>query len=143
MDRSAWLKTPYANTSAKDPDSAITSLLQNYGVKKWATMHDVGPGGLPGFGVRFELQGLWYVVQFESLQVKGVDPKQLLNQVKRVVYYTIKTSLEASSVFISPQKLLFAFLEMNGGNLYEQVAPHLQELQQQPQRFQLLLPTAE
>lgn len=142
MDRSAWLKTPYANTSAKDPDSAITALLQKYGVRKFSITHDVGPTNQPGFGVRFCLDDLWYVVAFETLKVTGkhVDPKQTLNQVKRVVFYTLKTVLEASSVFINPQKMLMPFLEVQGGNFYEKVAGHLKDLQEQPQRFTALLP---
>ncbi|MBL8824865.1 MAG: hypothetical protein JNJ77_19925 [Planctomycetia bacterium] len=138
MDRSAWLKTPYANTSAKDPDSAITALLQKYQVVHFSTTHAPGPGGNPGYGVRFELGGLWYVVAFESLSVKGVDPRQLLNQVKRVVYYTLKTLLEASEVFVSRQKLLLPFLEVGGMNLYEQMKPFLADFQATPGRLALL-----
>lgn len=140
MDRSAWLKTPYANSDARDPDAAIVSLLEKYGITRYSNIRDVGSSGRPGYGVRFMLDGLWYVVAHEILDVDRVDEPQLIKQVKRFVFYTLKVLLEASNVFVERQKLLLPFLEVQGGNFYEKVAGHLKDLQEQPQRFTALLP---
>lgn len=129
MTRLEWLKTPYANSTAMDPDGAISSLLSRYGVSRYSIMCDAGPHGRPGYGVRFELDGLWYVICLETLEADRVDDKSLLKQVKRLAYYTLKTLLEASNVFIDRRKLLLPFLEVRGQNLYDVVAPRMQGLQ--------------
>lgn len=143
MERSAWLKTPYANTKARDPDSAIVSLLERYKIAQHSITHDTGTSGRPGFGVRFKFDGLWYVIAFETLEVKGVEARLLLAQVKRIVFYTIKTVLEAGTVFMSTRKLLLPFLEVQGKNLYECLEPHLQQLQCEPGHYRALLPCVE
>lgn len=127
MDRRAWLRTPYATTNAQDPDAAVVKLLGKYSIAKFSTIHDT-IAGRPGYGVRFQLNGLWYVVAFPTMDVKQVEPYQLLRQIKRLVFYTLKSLLETSSVFMPPEQLLLPFLEVNGKTLYQQLEPKLDQL---------------
>lgn len=127
MDRRDWQRTPYAMTNAQDPDAAVVKLLGKYAITKFSTIHDT-IAGRPGYGVRFQLNGLWYVVAFPTLDVDRVEPAHLLRQIKRLVFYTLKSLLETSSAFIAPEQLLLPFLEIHGKTLYQQLEPKLELL---------------
>ncbi len=149
LSRQEWLKTPYANSDARDPDRSISDLFRKYAVTTFTVFQQPGPSQRPGFGVRFVMGGLCYVIAMETLDVRPrrderpVDPVKLLTQVKRAVYYTLKTALETSSVFISSKQLLLPFLESGGVTLYERMEPHLDRLQKAPpEHWQRLLPSS-
>lgn len=111
LTRTEWLKTPYAKSSAQNPDGAIQSLLAKYGVSEIMTAQYLGPNKRPGFGVRFVLRGKPYCVALETLDADAT-PDELRIQVKRAVFHYLKSTLEVTGVFISVEEALFAYLEL-------------------------------
>lgn len=140
MSRTDWNKTPYAGTDAKDTDGAIARLLAKYGVKETMTVNYVGPNGRPGYGVRFVLKGRCYRIALEVLEA-WVGEDELKNQVKRAIFYHLKSALEVANVFMPPEQVLFAFLEApaTGATMYEAAQPYLQQLTA-PDFGRLMLP---
>ena len=139
LTRAQWLKTPYAKSEARDPDGAIRALLGKYGVRDVQWTEAGGPSGRPACMLRFILKGKTYRVMIESLDAQA-DAGELLKQVKRAIYFMLKSTLEITGVFCSAEQALFAWLELPGGQtLYEGAAPHLAKLNG-PDFSTLLLP---
>lgn len=141
LTRTEWNKTPYSGTDAKDTDGAIARLLAKYGVKETMTVNYVGPNGRPGYGVRFVLKGKCYRIALETLDVWHVSEGELKAQVKRAIFYHLKSALEVANVFMPPEQVLFAFLEApaTGATMYEAAQPYLQQLTA-PDFGRLMLP---
>lgn len=129
MTRSEWSrKTPYANSEAQNPDGAIQALLAKYGVVQTQWTTGIGLQGRPAIELRFVLKGKGYRMALETLEAE-VPPASLLLQVKRALFYYLKSVLEVSTLFFSSEELLFAFLELPGGRtMFESAEPHLAKL---------------
>lgn len=126
LSRGEWRKTPYNDTTA-DTDRALARLLSKYEIEEyqWAQgkLND-----RPAVSLRFILRGKPYKIQLSTLDADA-DRDELVAQVKRAIYYSLKSMLEFSSVFIAPEQALFAFLEIQEGvTLYELAAPRLSSL---------------
>ena len=139
-----WRKTPYAQSNARDPDGAVCKLLEKYGVGEIVTAkyRDQHKHNRLAWGVRFILNGKGYRVSLETLDVPDVPEDKLLAQVKRAVYYLLKSCLEVTGVFMSPEQTLFAFLEppgMNGLTMFEALASIVPQLKA-PDLSRLMLP---
>lgn len=144
MTRTEWNKTPYAGSDAKDADGAIARLLSKYGVTETMTVQFTGEGGRPGYGIRFALKGKCYRIALEALDAPHVSDDERKVQVKRAVYFFLKSSLEMANVFMPPEQVLFAFLEApgaGGATMYEGAKPYLQQLTA-PDFGRLMLPPA-
>lgn len=128
MNRSQWNKTPYAGTGATGTDEQISRLLAKYGVHQSQVTQGVGPHGRPAYLLRFELKEKMYRVMLEGLDAENVSHAELLAQVKRALFYYLKSTLEMQSVFFTAEQALFAFLELPGSacTMYEAAAPRLQ-----------------
>lgn len=127
MTRSEWLKTPYAGTEAKDPDRAIQQLLDKYGVRDIQWTIGTGPEGRRAAMLRFILDGKGYRLMLETLEADAKEI-ELLRQVKRAIFYTLKAALE-SARFFGPEKTLFAFLELpNGQTMHDAAALFMDRL---------------
>lgn len=141
LTRTEWNKTPYAGSTAKDTDRDIERLLEKYGVKETMFASYTGDSGRPGFGVRFVLKGKTYRIALTTLDAQA-DETELKVQTKRAIYFFLKASLEVSNVFMPPEQVLFAFLELPGaGNatMYEGAKGYLQQLAS-PDFGRLMLP---
>lgn len=144
LTRTEWNKTPYAGSEAKDSDRDIQRLLEKYGVKEMMTVNYTGPSGRPGYGVRFVLKGKCYRLALETLDTfLQVTEEERKVQVKRAIYYHLKSALEVANVFMPPEQVLFAFLESpaTGQTMYEGAQPYLQRLAA-PDFGRLMLPPA-
>lgn len=144
LTRGEWNKTPYAGSEAKDADGAIQRLLAKYKVKEVMTVSYTGPNGRPAYGIRFVLTGKSYRIALETLDVypSHVAEQDLKTQVKRAIYFFLKSSLEMANVFMPPEQVLFAFLESpnaGGVTMYEAAQPYLQQLTA-PDFGRLMLP---
>jgi hypothetical protein len=129
MTERQWRDTPYANTKAGDPDQALVTLLERYGVTVHQTAQVVGPHGRTAIVLRFFFKQLAYRIAFEILDAKDVDVKQRIKQVKRAIYWMLKTRLEEAGVFGSAEELMCGWLELpDGKTVYEASAPYIQRL---------------
>lgn len=132
MGRGAWDRTPYSSGKAKTPDASITTLLEKYGVVEHQITNHRGPNGRPAITVRFVLRGRGYRFSIETLDAKDIEPEKLVKQVKRVIYWTLKPTLETLLVFMPPEQALLPFLEdASGQTVYEGLAKHLPKLTSQ------------
>lgn len=52
LSRTEWRKTPYAETEARNPDTAILELLRQRGVKDIQPTYTTGPNGRPFYSIR-------------------------------------------------------------------------------------------
>ncbi|WP_439625938.1 hypothetical protein [Gemmata sp.] len=141
LTRAEWNKTPYAGSEARDADGAVQKLLAKYGVRDVATVSFTTPGGRPGYGVRFVLGGRCYRIALETLAAAATED-ELRVQAKRAVFHFLKSALELSNVFMPPEQVLFAFLELpaaGGATMYEGARPHLGQLTA-PEFGRLMLP---
>jgi len=142
LSASEWRKTPYAQSDARDPDGAVNKLLAKYGVCEIVTALYRGRHDRPAWGVRFVLKGKGYRVSLETLNAEGIPEEKLLSQVKRAVFYMLKSCLEMSGVFMPPEQTLFAFLEppaMGGLTMFEAFEPLVPQLKA-PDLSRLMLP---
>lgn len=131
MQRSDWDKTPYARSDARDPDSAIASLLDKYqiGERQW-TEHN-GIGGLPACSLCFVLKGKTYRITVGVLDCREVDIAQRKKQVKRVIFWTLKPLLENAVVFgpDGMRKLLLPFMvDGSGATVYDRIQPMIENV---------------
>ena len=116
MEKSAWLKSPYATSEVKDPDRAIEALLGKYGVINIQTTSCNGPNGRSAYQIRFQLKDRVYRIGMEVLDVRGVETRRLVRQVKRAVYHFLKPALEFATIFAPLDQVLFGFVETADGN---------------------------
>lgn len=142
MTRTEWNKTPYSGTTAKDTIRDIDRLFQRYRITTHQITNAPGPNGRPGFAVQFTVNKKNYLIGLEILPARGVDHELLMGQVKRAVFYQLKTALEACSVFFKPEEVLFPYLVMPAGNtVYRAVEPHLEKIQTEGFKPLLALPS--
>jgi membrane protein implicated in regulation of membrane protease activity len=113
LSRSEWSKTPYARSEAKNPDAAIQSLLAKYGIADIQWTQGRGPEGRRAVMLRFVMKEKPYRIMVESLDAEASEDERLI-QVKRVIYFYLKSTLEVANNFITPEEALFAFLELPG-----------------------------
>lgn len=126
MKRGEWLKTPYAGSTAERTDEATQRLFARYGIDEYQWTQCRGPNGRPAISIRFRLEDRTYRMGIETLDVEGAQPEELLTQVRRALFYFLKSTLEMQSVFFTADQVLFAFLELpDGPTVYEAAAPRL------------------
>jgi hypothetical protein len=130
LSKGEWRKTPYAGTRTERPDEAIRSLLENYGVKDYQWMQSAtGANGRAAIALRFLLKGKSYRFVMECLDVPEVAVELLILQIKRALYWQLKTALEGASVFFPADMVLYAWRELpDGRTLHEATAPALKSL---------------
>lgn len=142
LNKADWRKTPYALSEVSDPDKSVRDLLKRYGVKDVQFTETDGPNGRPSFSVRFRLGDHTYRVGVETLNAEA-KPDDLVRQVKRAVYYQLKTLLEFATVFGPVEKVLFSYLEADSGHtMYDLAAPNLPSLKATGSFARLALPAA-
>jgi hypothetical protein len=125
MKRSEWVKTPYAGSSAQDPDGSIRKLLMKYRVTDIRWSEGTGASGRPACMVEFHLNGKNYRIGLEGLDADA-SREELIKQVKRAVYHMLKTLLEASEVFFPLEQVLLPYMMLTDGlTMYEAAAPRL------------------
>lgn len=128
LKRSEWAKTPYAKTSAKDPQGAITSLLNKYDIEDVQWTESKGMSGRPAIMLRFVHKDKTYRIMLEVLDAEA-SRDELLRQARRAVYYYLKSILEVTSLFFPAEMALFPHLEIpNGQTIYEGLKDKLPKL---------------
>lgn len=128
--RGEWLKTPYADSSARDPDGDIRAILAKRDVTDIQTTQTTGPNGRPAYVLRFRLGSKVYRIGMETLHAQQVSAEHLLKQAKRAVYHLLKSVLEFATVFAPVEQVLFAFVESAAGpTMYEIAKPQLDRLE--------------
>jgi len=128
MRKSEWLKTPYANTQASNTEKDFSRLFEKYGIEQY--QHSRGViDDRPAFMVRFVLNEKPYRFKLEALDVEGVPNEKLVSQLKRVLYFQLKSLLETSTLFMTPEELLFSFLELKDGTVYEIAEKHMAKIE--------------
>lgn len=124
-----WSQTPYAKTKAGDPDQALTALLEKYGVTVHQISQVVWSHGRPAIVLRFMLRQSAFRIGLEILDAPDVDLKARVKQVKRAIYWMLKTRLEESAVFGTPEELMCGWLELaDGRTIFEASEPHIARL---------------
>lgn len=118
MRKSDWMKTPYANTHAQNTEKDFSRLFEKYGIEQYQYSRGVVEGR-PAFQVRFVINERPYRFKLKTLEVPDVPDEKLISQLKRVLYFQLKSILETSTIFLTPEELLFSFLELKGGTVYE------------------------
>lgn len=118
MRKSDWLKTPYANTQAQNTEKDFSRLFEKYGIEQYQYSRGVVEGR-PAFQVRFVINERPYRFKLKTLEVPDVPDEKLISQLKRVLYFQLKSILETSTIFLTPEELLFSFLELKDGTVYE------------------------
>jgi hypothetical protein len=143
MNRIAWQNTPYAKSDAKSADAAFNTIFAKYKVESWQFIQGRGPHGRPAFGVRFIFKGFTFRHGLEALDVSGVEPDQLLRQIKRAIYWDIKSKLEMAGVFQPVEEVMFSWLELaDGSTPYEISREHLKALPSGRELASTLFPRA-
>lgn len=128
MKKSEWLKTPYANTQAQNTEKDFSRLFEKYGISQY--QYSRGEiNSRPAFMVRFVLNDKPYRFKLEALDVPDVPDEKLISQLKRVLYFQLKSLLETSTVFLTPEELLFSFLELPKGTVFELASEHMEQIQ--------------
>lgn len=118
MRKSDWLKTPYANTQAKNTEKDFSRLFEKYGIDQYQYSRGV-INGKPAFQIRFVLNDKPYRFKLETLDAPDLTDEKLISQLKRVLYFQLKSLFEISTVFLTPEEVLFSFLELKEGTVYE------------------------
>lgn len=139
LSRRDWEKTPYAQSEAKDPDRALSMLLEKYKVTERQWTEHKGAHDRPACALSFILGGKTYRITVETLDTYNVDREPLIRQVKRVIFWTLKPLMENAIVFGDDeggnegmQRLLLPFLVDNTGHtVYERILPHLKDVNAQ------------
>jgi hypothetical protein len=139
LRRGEWGRTPYAGSEASRTEDAVANLVAKYNVTCFQWTQGRGPNGRPAIAFRFELNGKTYRVMIETLDAEAKSD-ELLTQVKRVIYYYLKSALEMATVFVPMEKSLFAFLELpDGTTMFEAAQPYMDRLKG-PDFSMLMLP---
>ena len=128
MRKSDWLKTPYANTQAQNSEKDLSRLFEKYAIEQYQFSRGI-INGRPGFMVRFVMNDKPYRFKLESLDVEDVTDEKLISQLKRVLYFQLKSLFETSTVFLTPEEVLFSFLELPKGTVYEILQKHTRQLE--------------
>jgi len=128
MKKTEWLRTPYANTSAKNTEKSFSLLFEKYGIEQYQYSRGVIDGNA-AFQVRFVINDKPYRFKLEVLDVPDVPVEKLIEQLKRVLFFQLKSILETSTIFLTPEELLFSFLELPKGTVYEIASKHMDEIQ--------------
>lgn len=118
MKKAEWMRTPYAGTQAQNTEKDFSRLFEKYGIEQYQYSRGV-VNGRPAFQVRFVLNDKPYRFKLETLVVDDVSSEKLVSQLKRVLYFQLKSLLETATVFLTPEELLFSFLELKRGTVYE------------------------
>lgn len=141
MSRSEWVKTPYAKSTARDPDGAILALLAKYKIITVQTTHGKGINGRPAFQLRFMMNDRAYCITREVLDADA-HPDELMRQMKRGVYHRLKVTLEETTLFPA-EEVLFPYLELpaaGGVIIYQAAQPALAKFEP-PDFGRLMLPS--
>lgn len=128
MGQGDWERTPYAKSDAKDPDRGLMQLLDKYQIVERQWTEHTGLTGRPACTLAFVINGKTYRITVETLDVTGVEKLQLVKQVKRVIFWTLKPLIENAVVFgpSGLERLLLPFIVDNQGvTVYERMQPHL------------------
>lgn len=121
-----WRKTPYAKSDATRADEAIVKLLDRYRISTRQWTEHPGPNGRPAVTLRFIMGGKAYRFGLETLNVSGADASDLMRQIKRAMYWHLKTTLENLCVFMPPEQALLPFLESaTGETVYEGIKDYI------------------
>lgn len=128
MNKSEWLRTPYANTTAQNTEKNFSSLFEKYEIEQYQYSRGVINGHV-AFMVRFVINDKPYRFKLEILDVPEVSDEKLIDQLKRVLYFQLKSILETSTIFLTPEELLFSFLELPKGTVYELASKHMDKIQ--------------
>ena len=124
-----WRNTPYAESKAGDPDQALTSLLGKYGVMVHQISQMVGPNGRPAIVLRFQLKQSFYRIAYEVLDAPEVEIRARIKQVKRAIYWMLKSRLEEAGLFAPLEESMCGWLELpDNKTIYEASAPYIQRL---------------
>jgi hypothetical protein len=113
LTRRQWLKTPYAGTSAQNTEADMRKLLEKYGIQNIQWTQGVRDSR-PILSLRFVLDGRAYSVTLGALNAEA-DNNELLRQLKRAIYWTLKPLLEGAKMFFETEQLLLGFLEVDDG----------------------------
>lgn len=127
MKKTEWMKTPYAGTQAQNTEKDFSRLFEKYGIEQYQYSRGV-VNGRPAFQVRFVLNDKPYRFKLETLEVEGVADEKLISQLKRVLYFQLKSLFETATVFMTPEELMFSFLELPKGTVYELAEKHMDKL---------------
>lgn len=129
-----WRDTPYAGSDAKQPDAAITRLLDSYQIDERQWTEHRGPNSRPAMTLSFTTKGKTYRITVETLNAPQVEREKLVMQVKRAIYWTLKSLLESANIF-GPEdnegleRLLLPFLVDNTGmTTFDQLKPFLKDI---------------
>jgi len=128
MKKSEWLKTPYANTQTQNTEKNFSRLFEKYEIGQYQYSRGVINGNV-AFMVRFVINEKPYRFKLEVLDVPDVPDEKLIAQLKRVLYFQLKSILETSTIFLAPEELLFSFLELPKGTVYELASKHMDKIQ--------------
>lgn len=126
----AWKQTPYAKTKANNPDGDIEKLLAKYKAIDFQWTQGRGPMGRRAVMLRFVLKGHTYRINIETLDADAED-RELMLQAKRAMFWMLKSTLEAATVFFKPEEVLFSFLELpsaGGATMYQIAAPQIDKM---------------
>lgn len=124
MKKTEWMKTPYAGTQAQNTEKDFSRLFEKYKIEQYQYSRGV-VDGRPAFQVRFVLNDKPYRFKLETLIVEDVADEKLISQLKRVLFFQLKSLLETATVFMTPEELLFSFLELPKGTVYELAEKHM------------------
>lgn len=91
----------------------MRKLLEKYGVVniQWT---EGKRDSRPILSLRFILDGRAYSVTLSALNAE-VEDHDLMRQLKRAIYWTLKPLLEGAKVFFETEQLLLGFLEVDDG----------------------------
>jgi hypothetical protein len=129
LNERQWRETPYALSKANDPDRDLLSLLEKYGIAVHQVSQVVGPHGRPAVVLRFFYKQLAFRIAYEILDAPDVDLKQRVKQVKRAMYWMLKSRLEEAGVFGTAEELMCGWLELpDGKTIYEASEPFIRRL---------------
>ena len=128
MKKSEWLKTPYANTQAQNTEKNFSRLFEKYEITQYQYSRGV-IDGVAAFQVRFVINDKPYKFKLGVLDVLDVSDEKLIEQLKRVLYFQLKSILETSTIFLTPEELLFSFLELPKGTVYELASKHMDKIE--------------
>ncbi len=126
LTKGEWGKTPYAKTTAKNPQQAIQTILSKHEI--YTCQFTMGLiDGVSAFEVRFQHKEKPYRIRLKVLDADA-SREELLRQIQRVMFHYLKSMLELSGIFFTPEELFFGHLELKEGTVYEVALPHLDKL---------------
>lgn len=128
MRKSEWMRTPYAGTQAQNTEKDFSRLFEKYSIEQYQYSRGL-VNGRPAFQVRFVLNDKPYRFKLEALDVDDIADEKLISQLKRVLYFQLKSLLETATVFLTPEELLFSFLELKDGTVYEMAEKNMAKIE--------------